>query len=445
MKHRDFDDEQKFYASWTDAIQEFIGTLVSNFRLQITSTTSISFPASAGSGQVSVGLAGRFRYLTTAYVLGGFTGTAGIRDVFVVCTSENDFTGAGNDPDSTVYAFELRQVAHDATPGSVTAYRKVAEVDWDGSKIVGLRQLVGAGDQTLPAYPTAPNSDSPAMVAYTYNGLEALKVGPTGDITTIAGKIPVAALAVGGLTDTWIAVAAGIDMTKINGLVAALAGKAASAHNHAQSNITGLAASLAAKQDASTAATDAELAAGLATKANSSHSHAQSNITNLVSDLAGKAASSHSHAQSDVTGLAASLAAKSDTGHSHNFSALTGQAASGQLNLTTAYDALGSDVMIGTGMTNIKALSLSAGIWLVFAGVSMQCISADGTLLLFNGASYVQSHPINAQYVGITAIAYSFAYIASLGSTTSLALKATKASGTVVAKAGAHMTAVKIG
>jgi hypothetical protein len=40
------------------------------------------------------------------------------------------------------------------------------------------------------------------------------------------------------------------------------------------------------------------------------HGHAQSDITGLVAALAGKAASSHSHAEGDVTGLTAALAAK---------------------------------------------------------------------------------------------------------------------------------------
>jgi len=40
-----------------------------------------------------------------------------------------------------------------------------------------------------------------------------------------------------------------------------------------------------------------------------SHTHAQSDITGLVADLAAKAAAVHTHAQSDITGLVADLAA----------------------------------------------------------------------------------------------------------------------------------------
>lgn len=61
------------------------------------------------------------------------------------------------------------------------------------------------------------------------------------------------------------------------------------AHAHPQSDVTGLVAALAAKQDASTAATDSELTTGLAGKANTSHAHAQSDVTGLAAALAAKA------------------------------------------------------------------------------------------------------------------------------------------------------------
>ena len=47
----------------------------------------------------------------------------------------------------------------------------------------------------------------------------------------------------------------------------------------------------------------------LAGKAATSHTHAESDVTNLVSDLAGKAAASHTHAESDITNLVSDLSA----------------------------------------------------------------------------------------------------------------------------------------
>lgn len=57
--------------------------------------------------------------------------------------------------------------------------------------------------------------------------------------------------------------------------------------------------------------------AALPGKAAASHTHAQGDITGLASALASKADTSHGHAQSDITGLTTALAGKSDTGHTH--------------------------------------------------------------------------------------------------------------------------------
>lgn len=65
-------------------------------------------------------------------------------------------------------------------------------------------------------------------------------------------------------------------------------------HSHTESDITGLATTLAGKS-------------------NVGHSHAESDITGLVSSLAGKAASTHSHTESDITGLTSDLAGKEPT------------------------------------------------------------------------------------------------------------------------------------
>lgn len=59
------------------------------------------------------------------------------------------------------------------------------------------------------------------------------------------------------------------------------------------------------------AALDAKQAAG--SYAATSHTHAQSDVTGLSASLSGKADASHTHAQSDITGLTAALAAKAAT------------------------------------------------------------------------------------------------------------------------------------
>lgn len=148
-KHRDFNDLQIFYASFTDAIQEFIGSAVIGFRLAAASATAITVAAGSGSAQASIGIGGRWRYRSSDFAL-TISGGAGVKDIFAVTVLDNDFTGAGNDPDSTVYDWELRATTTGGTPSSVAAYRKIGEVDWDGSKIIGIRQLIGLGDSTFP-------------------------------------------------------------------------------------------------------------------------------------------------------------------------------------------------------------------------------------------------------------------------------------------------------
>lgn len=55
------------------------------------------------------------------------------------------------------------------------------------------------------------------------------------------------------------------------------------------------------------------------------HNHAQTEITGLADALAGKAATSHAHAQSDITGLSDALAGKAAASHSHAYADLTGK------------------------------------------------------------------------------------------------------------------------
>lgn len=55
------------------------------------------------------------------------------------------------------------------------------------------------------------------------------------------------------------------------------------------------------------------------------HNHAQTEITGLATALAGKAATSHAHAQSDITGLSDALAGKAAASHSHAYADLTGK------------------------------------------------------------------------------------------------------------------------
>jgi hypothetical protein len=157
-QHRNWDDDDILYASFLDALQEFVGTLTANLRISMASVTAISIAAGTGSDQVAIAIGGRWRYITTG-VTATASGSAGVKDVLAVA-SENVFNGAA---DTTDYTFGVQVVTtggaasgnHNGRP--VVASRKIGEVDWSGSAITGFRQTRGTGDTTLPITPTTPN------------------------------------------------------------------------------------------------------------------------------------------------------------------------------------------------------------------------------------------------------------------------------------------------
>jgi hypothetical protein len=108
-------------------------------------------------------------------------------------------------------------------------------------------------------------------------------------------------------------------------------------HTHAQSEITGLVAALAAKAD-------------------SSHTHAQSDITGLVAALAGKANSSHTHAQSDITGLVAALSSITS-----DISALETLVGSDNINLDSVQEIVDAIETIQTSLSTILVNDLTTG------------------------------------------------------------------------------------
>lgn len=92
------------------------------------------------------------------------------------------------------------------------------------------------------------------------------------------------------------------------------------AHTHAQADVEGLSAALAGKADTGHGHAVADvsgLQAALDSKAATGHGHAIADVSGLQAALDGKAASTHSHTTAQVTGLDAALAGKADSGHAH--------------------------------------------------------------------------------------------------------------------------------
>jgi hypothetical protein len=139
-----------------DATQELLSGSAPQFRLDLANTTTVKVVAAANANdQASVAVGGLYRFRTTEPTALA-SGTAGVRDIYVTA-SNNNFTGPPEDLDfPTDYTFGLQVRTTGSPPVGVDQYRKVGELDWDGSAITNLRQLVGTRVDTAPIRPTAP-------------------------------------------------------------------------------------------------------------------------------------------------------------------------------------------------------------------------------------------------------------------------------------------------
>lgn len=151
------------YPSWfPNAIQEYVSTIAANLELRKNSATAIEVPAGAASGQVSVGVDGRWRYRSATVTRSHPGGAAGTYDVYVVAADQNIVNTPLPFTDATNYAWDLRIVASGATPpisaGVVDVFRKIGEVEWDGAAITDVIQTEGP-DLTLPARHRARRAD----------------------------------------------------------------------------------------------------------------------------------------------------------------------------------------------------------------------------------------------------------------------------------------------
>lgn len=144
-KHRQIVYGARLPQSWLDAIQEFVGTYVSpNFKITQANATTIQVVAGADDDLVAIGIDAKWRYnvATTNRVV---SGVAGDYDIFVVA-NPNSFTGGTPETDNTDYSFALRVLPAGNVPsgtGAETHYRKVGELDWNGSIITAVTQLAG--------------------------------------------------------------------------------------------------------------------------------------------------------------------------------------------------------------------------------------------------------------------------------------------------------------
>jgi hypothetical protein len=169
-KHKDLAFDDPFPPSYTDALEEFVGLGVHNFRLTVANATTVRGEAAAGTGQASIGL-GKWRYRTSNHDVAHPGGAAGVWDVWAIA-SENEISDSPSpDTDVTDYNWYLVVKQGAAPTGNtpagkaITHTRKVGEVDWSGAAITGVRQLVGTEDSRAPLRPVSPQAGIAPLIA----------------------------------------------------------------------------------------------------------------------------------------------------------------------------------------------------------------------------------------------------------------------------------------
>lgn len=165
-RYRHFNPLEKLPADWPNAVASFVAPL-SNLNLAPKSAAVVMAPLSS-QPQLSLGVDGLWRYVEAEVDAAVPAGAAQTYDI-VATTTANVFhspthEGEG-EGDETDYAFALQVVTAGTLPsgGGIAAAQKVGEVDWDGAKIIGIRQQVGTLRSTDPLSPTQPLTSVPAL------------------------------------------------------------------------------------------------------------------------------------------------------------------------------------------------------------------------------------------------------------------------------------------
>jgi hypothetical protein len=142
-QYRNFEPNDPLPANWTDALQVFISTVSSEFRLTRASTTTVQVVAGDDDDLVALTVDGLLRWRTTTIQRVHPGGAAATYDIHATAVPNDFEAGEPGEVDNTVYDFDLAITAAGATPAGVDHSRKVGELDWDGAKITALRQTVG--------------------------------------------------------------------------------------------------------------------------------------------------------------------------------------------------------------------------------------------------------------------------------------------------------------
>ena len=218
--HRDFNLNDPLPSAFMDAIQQFISTQASpTLLVSRAGDTGVQVVAGTGNDQVSIGLGGSMRFITSTVTATHPAGAAGTYNVWacapVLNTSQED---AG----TFDYAFTIQVLASGSTPtasGATALSRKVGETIWDGAKIVFVRTTVHGitgpepGDLKMSASTAVPDGwkacNGDVLVRATYPALFAAigtqhntggEAGTDFRLPNLVGRSPIGAGSFSGMT-----------------------------------------------------------------------------------------------------------------------------------------------------------------------------------------------------------------------------------------------------
>lgn len=183
-----------------DATQQFQTGAAPSLALTVANSTTVQAVASGDNDQQAVAIQGRYRWNQATVTAGHPSGAAGTYDVFVTAT-DNRFTLGETTVDGTDYAFAISIRAQGAFP-STPLYRKVAEVDWNGSAITALRHTIAQRRDNATIMPTSPlagftplrvrgaaSQTAPLAVFEDSTGAALVYIGGSGGIGVTAGPL----------------------------------------------------------------------------------------------------------------------------------------------------------------------------------------------------------------------------------------------------------------
>ena len=164
-RYRDFAPQSVLPSTWTDAVEDVLsGHAGGNLKLTVASATTIQATGGTDQDRATLVIGGKPRWVE-ANVVATVSGAAGSKDVWATTGPDSFTIDNGDETDTTDHAFGLKIGGTPSGSGAETHFRKIGEVDWDGAKITGLRQLFGPWATAHTVAAVGQNADVPPVFA----------------------------------------------------------------------------------------------------------------------------------------------------------------------------------------------------------------------------------------------------------------------------------------